>query len=199
MLKSKAPAAAASRGEKKLTFFFSYLFPPVHLQPSKNTNRAPPRLPPPPPLTKPAMKASPGRGENSSSGREMAEQQGLLTALPRKKKRPSVFVFVSLFFLFLQRLPSSTRAGSAAAASRIPMDKFARGELVVGKVTSVSPAGARVALLGQRPRVVAFCPAKEMGAPRCVVVSAASQAGGGGRAGAQGSEEERSGTRGRRR
>ena len=56
------------------------------------------------------------------------------------------------------------------------MDKFARGELVVGKVTSVSPAGARVALLGYKPRVIAFCPAKEMGPPRCVVASAASQA-----------------------
>ena len=56
------------------------------------------------------------------------------------------------------------------------MDRFARGELVVGRVTSVSPAGARVALLGQRPRVIAFCPAKEMGAPRSVVASRASQA-----------------------
>ena len=56
------------------------------------------------------------------------------------------------------------------------MDRFARGELVIGRVTSVSPVGARVALLGHKPRVVAFCPAKEMGLPRCVVASAASQA-----------------------
>ena len=71
---------------------------------------------------------------------------------------------------------TSTRVKQRGSGEPIPMDKFSQGELVIGRVTSVSPAGARVALLGHKPRVIAFCPAKEMGPPRCVVASQASQA-----------------------
>lgn len=47
------------------------------------------------------------------------------------------------------------------AADAIPRDAFARGQVVVGRVLSATPAGARVALVDDA-RVIGFCPAREL-------------------------------------